>query len=46
MEPIYVGDLISSIASNKKMFEKYDIGIKEREFYIEPICKDFNHSNW
>jgi hypothetical protein len=29
MEPIYVGDLIPSIASYEKIIEKYDKGIKE-----------------
>ena len=29
MDPIYVGDLIPSIASYKKIIEKYDKGIKE-----------------
>ena len=33
MEPIYVGDLIPSIASFKKINEKYDKGLKEGEFY-------------
>ena len=28
MEPIYVGDLLPSIASYKKIIEKYDKGIK------------------
>ena len=37
MEPIYVGDLIPSIASSKKIIEKYDKDIKEGEFYEEPI---------
>ena len=37
MEPIYVGDLLPSIASYKKIIEKYDKGIKEGEFYEEPI---------
>ena len=32
MEPIYVGDLIPSIASSKKIIEKYDKGIKEGNF--------------
>ena len=41
MEPIYVGDLIPSIASYKKIIEKYDKGIKEEEFYKEPIGLDF-----
>ena len=32
MEPIYIGDLVPSIASYKKIIEKYDKGIKEGEF--------------
>ena len=32
MEPIYVGDLILFIASSKKIIEKYDKGIKKRNF--------------
>ena len=43
MEPIYLGDLISSIASSKKIIEKYDKGIKEGEFYEEPLGVDFNY---
>ena len=37
MEPIYLGDLIPSIASSKKIIEKYDKGIREGEFYEEPL---------
>ena len=37
MEPIYLGDLVPSIASYKKIIEKYNKGIKEGEFYEEPI---------
>ena len=40
MEPIYVGDLIPSIASFEKIIEKYYKGIKEGEFYEEPIGGD------
>ena len=39
MEPIYLGDLILSIASSKKIIEKYDEVIKEGEFYEEPTGK-------
>ena len=46
MEPIYVGDLLPSIASYKKIIEKYDRGIKEGEFYEEPIGGDFNYPDW
>ena len=42
MEPIYVGDLIPSIASYKKIIEKYDKGIKEGKFYKGLFCSDFN----
>ena len=46
MEPKYVGVLISSIASSKKIIEKYDKGIKEGEFYEEPNGRDFNYPDW
>ncbi len=32
MEPIYLGDLIPSITSSKKIIEKYDKGLKEGDF--------------
>ena len=43
MEPIYVGDLLPSIASYKKIIKKYDKAIKEGEFYEEPILGDLNY---
>ena len=46
MEPIYVGDLIPSIASYKKIIEKYDKVIKECQFYEDPIVGDFNYPDW
>ena len=46
MEPIYIGDLVPSIASYKKIIEKYDKGITEREFYKESIGGDFNYPDW
>ena len=46
MELIYVGDLIPSIASSKKIIEKYDKCINEGEFYKEPIGRDFNYPDW
>ena len=42
MKPIYVGDLIPSVASYKKIIEKYDKDIKEGGFYEVPIFGDFN----
>ncbi len=46
MEPIYVGDLILLIDSSKKIIEKYDKGIKEGEFYEEPLGGDFKYPDW
>ena len=46
MEPIYLGDLFHSIASSKKIIEKYDKGIQEGEFYEEPIVRYFNYPDW
>ena len=46
MEPIYLGDLLPSIASYKKIIEKYDKGINEGEFYEELIEGDFNYPDW
>ena len=46
MELINAGDLIPSIASSKKIIEKYDKGIKEGELYKEPIGLDFNYPDW
>jgi len=46
MEPIYVGDLIPSIASYKRVIEKYDKGIKEGEFNLEPLDEDFSYPDW
>ena len=43
MEPTYLGDLVPSIASSKKIIEKYDKGIKERELYEEPTGRYFNY---
>ena len=46
MEPLYVGDLIPSIASYKKIIEKYDKGLKEWGFYEEPTGRDLNYPDW
>ena len=46
MEPIYSGDLIPSIASSKKIIEKYDKGINEGEIHEEPTGRDFNYPDW
>ena len=43
METIYVGDLLLSKASYKKIIEKYDKGIKKGKFHERPICRDLNY---
>ena len=46
IEPIYVGDLVPSIASYKRAIEKYESSLKEGEFYEEPLGGDFNYPDW
>ena len=46
MEQIYFEDLIPSIASSKKIIEKYDKSIKDGEFHEEPTGRDFNYPDW
>ena len=46
MEPIYLVDLVPSMASYKKVIEKYDNGIKEGKLYDEPLGGDFNYPDW
>ena len=46
MGSIYVGDLLPSIAAYKKIIEKYDKGIREGEFYEEPIGRNLNYPDW
>ena len=46
MEPIYVGDLVPSIASYKRAIEKYERGLKKGDFYEESIGDDFNYPDW
>jgi len=46
MEPIYAGELVPSIASYKKIIDKYDNGIKAGGFNEDPIGGDFNYPDW
>ena len=46
MEPIYLRDLVHSIAYSKKIIKKYYKGIKEGGFYEESTGRDFNYPNW
>ena len=46
MEPIYLWNLVTYITSYRRVIEKYYKGIKESEFYEEPIGGDFNYPDW
>ena len=46
MESTYLGDLVPSIASYNRVIEKYERGLKEGEFYEEPLGRDFNYPDW
>ena len=46
MKPIYVGNLLPSIASSGNIIEKYFKVIKEGEFHEEPIGLDLNNPDW
>tara|TARA_Y100001954_G_C15413522_1_gene408659 strand:- start:295 stop:447 length:153 start_codon:yes stop_codon:yes gene_type:complete len=44
--PIYVGDIIPSIASYQRAIDIYKKGIKSGYFYEEPIGEDFVYPDW
>ena len=44
--PLYVGDIIPSIATYEKVINTYKKGLKSGDFYEEPIGDDFNYPDW
>ena len=46
MEPIFVGDLVPSVASYKRLIDRYERGLKQGDFYEEPIGEDLNYPDW
>jgi len=44
--PSYIGDLIPSIMSYQKKIDSYKKGIREGEFYEEPIGDEFIYPDW
>ena len=46
METLHIADLVPSIASYKRLIEKYERGLKEGEFFEEPLGGDFNYPDW
>ncbi len=45
-KPVFVGDLVPSVASYQKIIDIYKKGIKEGDFYEEPIEEDFTYPDW
>ena len=46
METLYVGDLVPSIASYKKIIEKDKKRFKKLNSYEELIGEDFSYPDW
>ena len=46
MEPIYLGDIVPSIASYKKIIEKNERSLKKGDFYEETFGEEFNYPDW
>ena len=46
MEPNYVGDLIPSISSYKKVINSYEKSLKKGEFYEALIEEDSIYPDW
>jgi len=44
--PIYVGDIIPSIATYQRAIDIYKKGIAKGDFYEEPIGEDFVYPDW
>ena len=44
--PVYVGDLIPSVATYQKAINIYKKGLKSGDFYEEPIGDDFTYPDW
>ena len=44
--PVYVGDIIPSVATYQKAINIYKKGLKSGDFYEEPIGDDFTYPDW
>ena len=44
--PVFVGDIIPSVATYQKVINIYKKGLKAGDFYEEPIGDDFNYPDW
>ena len=46
MEPVYLGDLQSSISNYQNIFYKYEKGLRKAGFHKEPIGEDSIYPDW
>ena len=44
--PLFVEDLIPSVATYKKAINIYQKGLNSGDFYEEPIGDDFKYPDW
>ena len=45
-KPSYIGNLIPSVMNYQKIIDNYKKGIRDGEFYEEPIGDEFNYPDW
>ena len=45
-KPSYIGNLIPSVMNYQKIIDSYKKGIRDGEFYEEPIGDEFNYPDW
>ena len=44
--PMYVGQLIPSVINYQKIIDSYQKGIRDGDFYEEPIGYEFIYPDW
>ena len=45
-KPSYIGDLIPTVMNYQKIIDRYKKGIRDGEFYEEPIGHELNYPDW
>jgi len=44
--PIFIGNLVPSVINYQKIIDDYKKGIKDGDFYEEPIGDEFIYPDW
>ena len=44
--PSYIGNLVPSVMNYMKIIDAYNKGIRDGEFYEEPIGDDLTYPDW